>query len=209
MFKGINRAVRVLITTDFFYNAAFGSFAPVFAIFITGQIAGGSASVAGFATAAYWAVKSVFQLPIARFLDRTDGERDDFWALFLGYLASSLVPFAYIFARAPWHLYVIQGFLGFVMAWAIPAWYAIFTRHVDRDRIGFEWSLQSVFAVGIATAIAAAAGGFLAERVGFQALFAVSGVVSFISSFLLLRLRSHLLPRDRRAPAFPERSPRW
>lgn len=209
MFKGINRAVRVLVTTDFFYNAAFGSFAPVFAIFIIGQIAGGSASVAGFATAAYWVVKSIFQLPIARFLDRTDGERDDFWALFFGYLASSLVPFAYLFAREPWHLYAIQGFLGFAMAWAVPAWYAIFTRHVDRDRIGFEWSLQSVFAVGISTALAAAAGGFLAEKFGFQALFVVSGFASLAASFLLLRLRPHLLPRDHRAPAFPERNPRW
>lgn len=208
MFNNINPIVRILVTTDFFYNAAFGSFAPIFAIFITGQIAGGSARVAGFAVAAYWIVKSVLQLPIARFLDRTDGERDDFWALFFGYLASSFVPFAYLFAREPWHIYVIQGFLGFSMAWAIPAWYVIFTRHVDKNRIGFEWSLQSVFAVGISSALAAAAGGYAVERFGFQFLFLASGCLTFLASLLLLRLKGRMLPRHHdMAPLLPERHP--
>lgn len=204
IFRGVNRVIRVLIATDFFYNGAFASFAPVFAIFITGQIVGGSARVAGLATASYWVVKSIFQLPIARFLDRTDGERDDFWALFFGYLASSFVPFAFIFASLPWHLYAIEGFLGFVMAWAIPGWYAIFTRHVDKDRIGFEWSLQSVFAVGIGTACAAALGGYAVEQLGFQALFIISGIVSLLSSLLLLQLKRDLLPRNHLTPLFPE-----
>ena len=69
MFTNINRVVKTLVITDFFINAAFGSFGPVFAIFITQQIQGGSASVAGYAAAAYWIVKSLVQLPIARFLE--------------------------------------------------------------------------------------------------------------------------------------------
>ena len=46
------------------------------------RIEGGSATVAGFAAAIYWIVKSIFQLPISRWLDKTDGENDEFWALF-------------------------------------------------------------------------------------------------------------------------------
>lgn len=100
MFKRINSVVKVLVLTDFFVNSALGLFAPVFAIFVTGQISHGSASVVGFATAAFWITKSIFQLPIARFLDKTDGERDDFWALFFGYFLSGFVPFGYLFVRA-------------------------------------------------------------------------------------------------------------
>ncbi len=84
MFKNINPVVRLIVIVDFFINSAFGSFGPIFAIFITNQVAGGSIRVAGFAAAVYWITKSILQLPIARFLDKTDGERDDFWALFLG-----------------------------------------------------------------------------------------------------------------------------
>ncbi len=204
MFTNINRVVKTLVTVDFFYNSAFGSFGPVFAIFIAGGIEGGSAAVAGLATTTYWVVKSLAQLPIARFLDKTDGERDDFWALFFGYLASAFVPFGYLFATAPWHLYVLQGFLGLAMAFAVPGWYAIFTRHVDKWRIGFEWSLQSVFAVGMAYALAAAIGGFVVDAFGFRILFTLAGCLALVASFLLLPLRKHLIARERPGSALPE-----
>src|SRR3989344_1889197 len=210
MFKNINPVVRIMVIVDFFVNSAFGSFGPVFAIFITGQIAGGSATAAGFAAAFYWITKSIAQLPIARFLDRTDGERDDFWAFFLGYIFASLVPAAYIFATEAWHLYLIQAFLGICMAWAVPAWYAIFTRHVDKWRISFEWSLQSVFSVGLATASAAALGGFVVDQFGFPVLFASASVLIFLSSIALLFLKKHLIampkPQEKVLPEIQHRS---
>ena len=206
MFGGVNRIIKTIVVADFFYNSAFASFGPVFAIFITQQIAGGSAKVAGFAASIYWIVKSLFQLPIARFLDKTDGERDDFWALFLGYFLSGLVPLAYIFASKPVHLYVIHGFYGFIMAWAVPAWYSIFTRHVDKWRISFEWSLDSVFSVGLAAATATALGGYIADRFGFNILFLLASVVSIFSSLLLLGLFNHLAPKKQHQPrVLPER----
>lgn len=197
-----------MVITDFFVNSAFGSFAPIFAIFITNQVAGGSAKVAGLAASVYWIVKSVIQLPIARFLDKTDGERDEFWAVFLGYLLSGFVPFAYNFITEPWQLYVAQGFLGVCMAWAVPAWYSIFTRHVDKWRISFEWSLESVFAVGLATAGATALGGYIADTFGFNILFNAAGVLAVVSSLLLLPLKNQLLPKSKLQPldrVMPER----
>lgn len=207
MFSGINKVVRVLVFTDFFYNSALGFFNPIFAVFITGQIHGGSVAVAGFAASVYWITKSIFQLPIARFLDKTDGERDNFWALFFGYFFGGFIPLGYVFATEPWHLYLLQGMFGFLMAWAVPAWYSIFTRHVDTWRISFEWSLDSVFAVGVATAVAAALGGYLADHFGFRILFVLSSVVSVAASFLLLALKSQLLPRDHGKNVMPEEPP--
>lgn len=203
----INKVVRVLVITDFFYNSAFGSFAPIFAIFITGQIAGGSAKVAGFATAVYWVVKSAVQLPIARLLDRKKNERVDFFAMFFGYLLAGTTVFGYLFARTPSHLYLIQGVFGFAMAWAVPAWYKIFTRHVDKWEIAFEWSLESVFSVGVATAGSAALGGYLADRFGFEVVFLAAGTLAVISSFFLLFLKNKLLPPDHVHKIYPERHP--
>jgi MFS family permease len=194
-----------LVFTDFFVNSALGSFAPVFAIFITSQVKGGSASVVGLATASYWITKSLFQLPIARFLDKTDGEHDDFWALFFGYFLSGLIPFGYLFVTEPWHLYLLQSCYGFLMAWAVPSWYAIFTRHVDKWRISFEWSLQSVFAVGIATAGSAALGGYIVDRFGFSSLFIAAGTISTTASLLLLGLRGSMMNRKEAEKILPER----
>jgi MFS family permease len=210
MFKHINRVVKYMVITDFFVNSAFGSFAPVFAIFITSQIAGGSAKVAGFAASIYWIVKSVIQLPLAQFFDRTDGDTDEFWAVFISYLAASLVPFSYLFITKPWQLYVAQAFLGVCMAFAAPAWYGLFTRHVDRWRISFEWSLESVFAIGLATALATAVGGYIADRFGFSFLFAGAGIIAFFSAFLLFPIRRELFKHPKRTPlerVMPERHP--
>ena len=207
MFKNINKVIRTLVVADFFYNSAFASFGPVFAIFITQQIAGGSAKVAGFSTAVYWIVKSICQLPIARFLDKTDGERDDFWAMFLGYFLSGLVPISYIYVSEPRQLYLVQAFYGLVMAWAVPAWYSIFTRHVDKWRISFEWSLESVFSVGVAAAGAAALGGYIADTFGFKVLFAVSGALSIFASLMLLTLKGQLRikkPEEKVLPELPK-----
>jgi MFS family permease len=205
MFKRINEIVKILVVTDFFYNAALGSFAPIFAIFVANRIEGGSASVVGFAVAVYWLVKSLFQLPVARFLDKTKGEQDDFWAMFFGYLLSGFVPLAYIFIRKPIDLYMVQAFYGFVMAWAVPAWYGIFTRHVDKWRISFEWSIWSVFSIGLATAASAAFGGFIADKMGFDVVLMMASGVAILASLLLLSLRKHLLPRIPQEKTMPER----
>ena len=204
MLKQINKVIKTIVFVDFFYNSAFASFGPIFAIFITRNISGGSAKVVGFSTAIFWITKSIFQLPIAKFLDETDGERDDFWAMFFGYVFSGLIPIFYIFARDAAHLYLIQAFYGMVMAWTVPAWYSIFTRHVDRWRIGFEWSLESVFSVGIATAGAAALGGYVADKFGFNILFLASGFISIISSLMLLTLRGELRAKARDERIMPE-----
>jgi MFS family permease len=205
MFKNINKVVQTLVITDFFINSAFGSFGPVFAIFITQQITGGSASVAGYATAAYWLVKSIVQLPIARFLDRADGERKHFWAMFLGFFITGFVPIAYLFATKPIHLYAIESVHGFIMAWAVPAWYAIFTRHVDKWRISFEWSLESVFSVGLATAAASALGGYVYDHYGYYVLFLSAGIIAVLASFILLGLMKHLMPIKGQERVSPEK----
>ncbi len=205
MFNNINKIIKTIVVVDFFYNSAFASFAPVFALFITSHIHNGTAAVAGFAVSVYWITKSIFQLPIARFLDRTDGERDDYWAMMGGYFFSGLIPFAYLFVSEPWHLYLVNGIYGFIMAWTVPAWYSIFTRHVDKWRISFEWSLESVFAVGIATAGASALGGWLVDQFGFRVLFIGAGIIGSSCALLFLTLRKHLFQRESDSRAIPER----
>lgn len=211
MFRNLNKVIRAIVIADFFNNSAFASFGPVFAVFVTNQIVGGSVMAAGFATAIYWIVKSVLQLPIARFLDKTDGENDDFWVMFIGYFLGGFVPISYIFIDRIWQLYVIQAVFGVIMSAVVPAWYGVFTRHLDKGRVSFEWSLESVFSVGIATASAAALGGYAAEKLGFKTVFLAAGLVSVASSFLLLLIKRDLCShniKENKIPAVPERTTR-
>jgi MFS family permease len=177
----ISHVVRTLVISDFFINAGFSVFAPVFAIFVTKQIDGGTLAVVGFAAAIFQIFKSGLQIPIAKYLDKNHGEYDDFYSMVLGTSLIAVVPFAYLFASTSTHVYIIQALYGIGAAFAIPPWYAIFTRHVDKMQENVEWSLDSI-AIGIGAAASAAMGGLLAEKFGFQFVFLLGGVLAIFGA---------------------------
>ena len=173
----INHVVKTLVLSDLYINAGFSVFAPIFAVFVTKQIDGGTLAVVGFAAAIFQIFKSGLQIPIARYLDKNHGEYDDFYSMVLGTSLIALVPFLYLFAAKANHIYMIQALYGIGAAFAIPPWYAIFTRHVDKMQENVEWSMDSI-AIGIGAAVSAASGGLLAEKFGFQFVFVLGGVLA-------------------------------
>jgi predicted MFS family arabinose efflux permease len=70
---------------------------------------------------------------------------------------------------------------------AIPAWRILFTNHIDRRLIGYEWSVEDV-SVGVATAASAAFGAFIAKVFGFNVLFILISVLGILGSLVLLFL---------------------
>jgi len=75
----------------------------------------------------------------------------------------------------------------------LPGWYAMFSRHIRKGREGYEWSVNSMVA-GLGSAITAALGGILAERLGFDVLFLIIGFLSIFGSIVLIFLYSILNP---------------
>lgn len=188
----INHTVRILITSDFLFNSGFSLFGPIFALFVTKQVTGGTIEMVGFAAALTQIVKSIAQVPIARYLDRNHGEYDDFYSLVLGSILVATTPFLFFFATKMWHIFAIQTWYGFGLALAVPPWYAIFTRHIDKMKENVEWSLESI-AIGISGAGAAAVGGIMAGTFGFRAVFLIAGFFSLMAVALQIRIYRDLL----------------
>ena len=115
----INHVVRTMVMSDFFINSGFSIFAPIFAVFVTGQVTGGSLQVVGFAAAIYQIFKSGLQIPIARILDKDHGEFDDFYSLMFGTTLVATVPFLYLFASTASHIYIIQAIYGVGAAFSV------------------------------------------------------------------------------------------
>ncbi|MFH1510035.1 MAG: MFS transporter [Candidatus Nealsonbacteria bacterium] len=207
MFKSINKIIKILTLSDVLLLTGFGFIAPIFAIFINERITLGdpaeAAKVAGFAMAIYWGVKSLLQIPIGNYLDKNHGERDDIIFVILGNLIAALAVFAYIFSSLPWHIYLIQVFYSIGMAMNIPAWTAIFTRHIDKGKEAFEWASRST-AIGIGAGISGALGGLFVSKFGFNPLFAVMGIFILFSSLLLLIILWEISPRDKKTARVPE-----
>ncbi len=183
----INQVVRTLVLADFFVNAGFSVFAPVVAVFITHQIAGGTVEAIGFGAAIVQLCKIAVELPLSKIIDRNHGEYDDFYALMIGSALVAIVPFLYLLASTMTHIYIIEAIYGVGIAFTVPPWYAIFTRHIDKMQSSFEWTLDSV-SIGLAAAGAAALGGVLAQHYGFNFVFIMGGVFAVFGGLLQIRI---------------------
>lgn len=187
----VNKVIKVLITSDFFMLSAAGIVSPIFAIFITENVQGGNIALVGYVSTVYLLVKAFFQLIFGRWIDKKESEKYDFALLIVGSIITSLVPLGYIFSKLPWHIYVIEALNGLGFAMTLPSWYAIFTRHIDRGQEGFQWSLETML-VALGGAIAASAGGYLAEHYGFKLIFILMSVLSMIGSLFLILIYNEL-----------------
>jgi MFS family permease len=187
----INKIVKYLILSDIAFFTGWGLVTPIFSIFIVDKIIGGTALVVGIATAIYWLVKASLEFPIGTLLDKYAGEKDDYLFLVSGFFIASLVPFGFIFAIYPWHIYLLQFFYGLGMAMAISAWRAIFTKNVDKGKEASEWSLDNSL-LGFGTGIAGIISGYMVLKFGYAITFFLSGVLGLLCVLVIFSLRKEM-----------------
>lgn len=158
--------------------------------------------MAGIAIGIYWLTRSVLQIPIANYLDKNHGEKDDYYALISGTLLTSLVPLGYIFASLVWHVYVLQIVYALGMAFVIPSWAGIFTRHIDKGREALSWSVDSS-AFSIGTGISGIVGGVVAKNFGFIPLFIAISFMAASAAVLCLLIRNDIVPKGPTGRVYP------
>jgi len=193
--KSINKIIKILILSDVTLVAGLGLVTPIFAIFLNSQIQGGNIKVAGYAAATYWIVMSLVVIPFGRYLDKNHGEKDDIWFISIGSTLAALAVFGYIFSYLPWHIYCLQAIYAIGMGMNIPGYTAIFTRHIDKGREAFDWSVRAAL-IGMGSGIAGALGGIIAYKFGFNVLFVGIGALILLSALLPLLIRKELLLKD-------------
>ncbi|MEX2017344.1 MAG: MFS transporter [Candidatus Pacearchaeota archaeon] len=181
----LNPKLLLLILSDILIISSFGLIGPIFAVFITGGLAGGTLVTAGLATAIFLVVKSVVQLPLSRFF--IDKEKHKTRSLLLGTFLIISVPFIYAFAKDIYLIFIAQAVYGLGAAMAYPAWFSLFTTYMNKKHKGFEYTLWST-GVGIGGAIAAYVGAEVADLLGFKSLFFVVGGIAFLGFLLLIIL---------------------
>ena len=170
------------------------------------NIEGATLGTVGFATSIYWIIKSVFQIPISRYLDSSKSEADDFYSMIIGTFLVALVPIGYIFVQTTAHFYLLQIISAIGDAMSVPAWYAIFTRHIDKGKEGFEWTLNSV-SVGLGAAWSAAVAGYIGDRFGFVPVFLLTALFILSGGVVFLLLTKKLIPQ-KKLITFPFIAPR-
>ncbi|KPJ55408.1 hypothetical protein AMJ47_00910 [Parcubacteria bacterium DG_72] len=200
MFKNINRIVKIMVTSDLIMYSGWGLITPILAVYILDKIEGGNVQVAGIAVGVYWVVKALVQVPLAHFLDKNHGEKDDYYSLVGGIILTSLTPIGFIFATLPWHMYALQAIHAIGMAMVVPSWAGIYTRHIQKKREAFCWGLDSS-AISIGLGVGGIVGGIIAKMFGFIPIFIAVSLMGFVSATLLLIVGSKdILPKERIYP---------
>lgn len=200
--KNMNKVIKFLIFSDVALVSGFGFVNPIFAIFLTERIRGGNIEVAGYAAAIYWIVISLTVILFGKYLDKNHGEKDDFWFIVVGNILAAFAVLGYIFSYLPWHIYCLQIIYSLGMSMNISAYPAIFTRHIDKGKESFDWSVRAAL-VGIGAGVAGALGGIVANRFGFNVLFMGIIVFVLISAFLPFFIYKKIWPQDEKTLRIP------
>jgi DHA1 family quinolone resistance protein-like MFS transporter len=183
-FFHLNKILRTLVISDVLILSSYGLMAPIFAVFLTDKIVGGSLIVVGISETIYLAVKSLLQIPIGILIDKTEGEKIDFWLVFTGTLIDAICIALYIVASLPIHIYLIGFLYGIGSAMCFPAWMGLFTRNMEKGKESFVWSLHTT-PTELGAAFAALFGAIIAEKMGFDFLFAVVSLSTLFGAFIL------------------------
>lgn len=189
----LSRFIKKFIIADTALFAGWGFVDPIFSIFMVKEIVGASLVTVGIATSIYWILKSIFQVPIAVYLDKTDGEKDDFYALVFALVIVGVAAFGIIFATRVWHIYLIQVIKAIGFAMYVASWPALFSRHLDKRHTSLDWSLDST-SVGMAIGITGFLSGIIVTWFGYPVVFVLAGVFSFISAAVLFSVPDLLFP---------------
>ncbi len=203
----VGRVVKYFILVDLALLAGWGLIEPIFSVFVVNNVRGATLVTIGTSAAIYWFLKSILQIPLAKYLDERSGEKDDFYALILGLFIAAFAAISFALVKEVWQLYVVQVIHAIGFALYVASWPAIFSRHLDKDRVSFDWALDST-AVGVSAGISGFVGGVLAEQFGYVIVFVLAGIFTAVSAFILLSVPDLVLPPAQKMPTrFKDHTP--
>jgi len=169
---------------------------PIFAVFVVEKIAGGNLEVVGIALAINLFVANVLSLFTAKYFDKTKGDVDEYKNLAIGYIVISLLPLLYSWVDSVWQIYLLQVVNGIMVAISYPAWKGLYARSIDKGREAFEWSFNAS-ANGLKAATAAILAGYLAENVGYNAVFIIAPIIGIPGIIAMFKIKKYFISPDK------------
>ena len=190
----VGRVIKFFVLSDLMFWGGWGLINPLLALYITGKIHNATFFTVGSVYSLYWITKSVIQIPIAVFLDKHEGERDDFYTLVAALTLAGFAALLFLIINSIVGLYMVTILQGIAFGLYSPSWSGIFSRHLDKDRYALDWSIDST-TIGLASGVAAFVGGALSKSFGFEIVFILTGFLSLASAFMLLTIPDLILPK--------------
>ncbi len=191
----MNRVAKFFILSDYVFWGGWGLLNPVFAVFVLQRIGQANVFIVGVAAAFYYLVKAIAEVPISLYLDKHEGEKDDFYALVFGLFLGGLTPLLFIVMNSVAELLLVMAVQGLTFALYSSSWPAIFSRHLDKNHFSLEWTADH-FGVDLISAIMASIGGGIALLLGFNFILILTAAFSFIAAIFLFFVPNLIIPQE-------------
>jgi len=176
----VNPIVRAFIVSEMFFWSGWNLINPIFAIFVTQNIAGGSIEAAGTAMTIYLISRIMVELMIAKSFNKIK-DKTRYIISMIGIIGIGLIYLSYCFTTSLIGIFMIQVFLGIGFGIVSPVKMSLFSEHLDKGKESTEWGLyDAVTFTGMA--LTATLGAFIAQRYGFRVLFFVTAIMVWLGA---------------------------
>jgi MFS family permease len=180
-----NKVIKALTLTDFAVWSGSSLIATIFPLFVITQIEGATVTHAGISSMIYMIVPAILNMPFGKLLDKMKGYNDELNMLTWSNIIRGISLIALAFTTNLWVFFLLQAVLGAAKSMNTTSWRVLFSRFLDTEHLGREWSIyDTVMSVGLG--IAAYLGGFLGENWGFQIVVLIGGIMSLIGAIFPL-----------------------
>jgi len=180
-----SKGIKTILLVDSIVMVAAAMLGPIYALFV--EEIGGSLLDASFAAAIFAVVGGITCLISGNLTDKI---KENELIIVFGYFMLGIGFFLYTFVDSILFLFGVQVIVGLAHAVSNPALDAVFSKHLDKGKVGKEWGAWE--ALGFFTyAIGAVVGGLIVINFGFDAIFIIMSILCFASAIYI-----YLLPRD-------------
>jgi MFS family permease len=178
----MKRESKLLIAADSAFIIGTSLYGPIYAIFV--EKIGGAILDVGIAYFIFLITMATLEIPAAKLADKYGRKK----FLLAAYLLIAMTVLGYIFVENKYQLFLLQFLGGIALAFGDPAWDGWFSSSIDKKESSFGWGLFHCVE-GYGTAIAALAGGAIAQFIGFKTLFLVSGIIALFGFIITLGIK--------------------
>ena len=182
-----NRALRILLSTNALILMAAAMLGPIYALFV--EKVGGDLMDASIAGGIFALMAGLTSLISGKYSDQI---KENELIVVIGCLIIGTGFSLYFWVDSVIFLFIVQAIIGLGEAIYSPAFDALYSKHLDGHKSGSQWGAWESMNY-FTTAVGAIVGGSIVTYFGFQALFIIMALLSFISAIYIFFLKRKVL----------------
>jgi MFS family permease len=185
------KVLRYLTANDITYWVMTSYIHVIYALHLTQNITGGSATHVGLSLTMRQITTAVISIPIGKVFDKIKGYVDEVTFLSIASLITGIMYIMLGFATEIWHMYAAMFLIGIWDSVNMNSWRIVFYQTIPEEEKGRTVGVYQTI-MSMVTAVLVALSGVLADSFGYEIVFWTGGGIMFLGSILPFLLRKRV-----------------